>query len=74
MQRIGSIPILCINVNITIDTMLDFDANVNTDAKCERTFKGVHCSLTLIYIHMQFNDPIMKHLNFQDKNFKMSKK
>ena len=35
--------ILCINVNITIDTMLKFDANsdanVNIDAQCERTFK-----------------------------------
>ena len=40
----GSVPILCINVNITIDTMLKFDANaeasVNVDAQCERTFKA----------------------------------
>ena len=26
-----SVPILCINVNITIDTMLKFDVNVNID-------------------------------------------
>ena len=25
----GSIPVLCINVNITVDTMLKFDAKVN---------------------------------------------
>ena len=35
----GSVRILCINVNITIDTMLKFDANadanVDFDAKCE---------------------------------------
>ena len=37
-QRIGSISILCVNINITIDTMLNFDANVHTDALCERTF------------------------------------
>ena len=38
-QRMGSVHNLCINVNITIDTMLKFDANadanVNFDAKCE---------------------------------------
>ena len=43
-QRMGSTAILCINVNITIDTMLKFDvnadANVNIDAQCERTFKA----------------------------------
>ena len=31
MQRMSSIPILCVNVNITIDTMLKFDANVDTN-------------------------------------------
>ena len=35
----GSIPILCINVNITIDTMLKFDVNVNINAQCERILK-----------------------------------
>ena len=39
----GSIPILCVNINITIHAMLKFDANadgnVNIDAQCERTFK-----------------------------------
>ena len=40
MQRIGPVPILCINVNVIIDTVLKFDANAdaNFDAKCERTF------------------------------------
>ena len=27
----GSIPIFCINVNITIDTMLKFDANADAN-------------------------------------------
>ena len=34
-QRMGSTPILYINVNITIDTMLKFDTN--TDAKIKLT-------------------------------------
>ena len=42
MQRMGSVPILSINVNITKDTMLKFDGdantNVNIDAKSGRTF------------------------------------
>ena len=42
-QKMGSIPILCININITIDTMLKFDSNVETnfytDAQCERNFR-----------------------------------
>ena len=37
----GSILILCVNINVTIDTMLKFDenadANVNADDKCEGT-------------------------------------
>ena len=37
-QRMGSISILYVNINISLDTMLNFDANVNTDALCERTF------------------------------------
>ena len=42
MQRMDSIPILCINANFTIDTILKFDtdANVNIDVQCERTFIG----------------------------------
>ena len=50
MQRIHSIPILSINVNITIDTMLKFDAdvNVNIDAQCERTFIGCLVTSQLI--------------------------
>ena len=43
MQRMGSTPIPCINVNITIDTMLKFDANadanVNIDTKCKRILR-----------------------------------
>ena len=39
----ASVPILCVNVNIMIDTMLKFNANadakVNIDAKCERTLR-----------------------------------
>ena len=45
MQIMGSIPILCVNINITIDTMLKFDANagtdVNIDAQCEQTLSIV---------------------------------
>ena len=29
----GSVPILCINVSVSIDTMLKFDAYVDVDAK-----------------------------------------
>ena len=36
-QGRGSVPILCINVNFSIDTMLKSDANVDSDGKCERT-------------------------------------
>ena len=49
MQRMSSIPILCININNTIDTMLKFDANtdvnVNIDAQEERTLTAVPASL-----------------------------
>ena len=41
MQRMGYKPILCINVNITIDTMMKFDANVNIDAQCEWTLRPI---------------------------------
>ena len=37
MQRMGSITIFCVDINITIDTILKFDANINTDAQYERT-------------------------------------
>ena len=43
MQRMGSLPILGINANVTSDTMLMYNANTDTnidvDAQCERTFK-----------------------------------
>ena len=32
----GSVPILCVNINVSKDTMLKFDANTDVDAKCER--------------------------------------
>ena len=52
-QITSSIPILCINVNITIDTILKFDAkidaNVNIDALCERT-----CTVKMKYIGFIF--------------------
>ena len=38
MQRMTSTPILCININVTIETVLKFDANadanIDFDAKC----------------------------------------
>ena len=41
MQRVGSVLILCVNVNVIIDTLLKFDANADANvdygAKCERT-------------------------------------
>ena len=37
-QRLGSVDILCVNVNDPIDTMLKFDVN-DVNAKCDRTFK-----------------------------------
>ena len=33
----GSVPILCVDINITMDTMLKLDTNVDIDAKCEWT-------------------------------------
>ena len=50
MQRMDSIPILCINAYFTIDTILKFDtdANVNIDAQCERTFIGFLAESRLI--------------------------
>ena len=41
MQRMGSFPILCVNINVPVDAMLKFDANVDVDAKCEWTFTQV---------------------------------
>ena len=40
MQRKGSVPFLCVNVNVLTDAMLNLDANaqakVNVDNKCEQ--------------------------------------
>ena len=46
MKRIG---FLCVNVNITIDTMFEFDPDTNVDvvAKCERTLRAANQMLTL---------------------------
>ena len=37
MRRMGSVPILCVNVSVTRDTVLKFDANADADAKCDWT-------------------------------------
>ena len=62
MQEMGSVPILCINVNITIDTKLKFDANADAnsdfDTKCERTSRERHGNssiYTLLYPHRGVN-------------------
>ena len=39
MQWMGPMPILSVNVNIAIDTMLKFDANVNIDAQCTVNYR-----------------------------------
>ena len=36
----GSEPILCINICITIDAMLNFDSDANADVKCEQALKS----------------------------------
>ena len=40
-QRMGSLPILSLNVKIYIDRMLKFNASVDVDGKCERTLTKV---------------------------------
>ena len=37
----GSVSILCINVNVTIKFDANADANIDIDAKCERTLSIV---------------------------------
>ena len=37
MRRMGSVPILCVNVSVTRDTVLKFDANADADGKCDWT-------------------------------------
>ena len=41
MQRMGSFPILRVNINVPVDAMLKFDGNadenIDVDAKCEQT-------------------------------------
>ena len=53
MQTMGPIPILCINVNFIIDTMLKFyanaHANINIDAQCEQTLMNGYLCLCLCH-------------------------
>ena len=55
MQRMATILILCVNVNIPIDAMLKFDvnadANVDVDAKCKRTIISIKRTILYIYFH-----------------------
>ena len=48
MERMSSVPILSIGVNVIIDTMLNFDANedvnVNIYAQCEWAFNNHNSS------------------------------
>ena len=37
----GTVQILYININVPTYTMLKFDANIDVDAKCKRTFGAV---------------------------------
>ena len=48
MGRTGATPILCVNVNITTDTMPKFDSKIDFDAKCELTFKH-HAAILSIW-------------------------
>ena len=56
MQRMATIPILCVNVNIPIDVMLKFDVNadvnVDVDAKCKRTIISI--KRTILYIYFSY--------------------
>ena len=58
MQRKGSVPFLCLSVNVPTDTMLNFDANaevnVNVDTKCERVSTNVTFKQLLF-----FDDPTL---------------
>ena len=37
--EIGSEPILCVNVYVATDTMLNFYGDANVDVKCKQAFK-----------------------------------
>ena len=60
----SSVPILCINVNTTIDTMLIFDTNINIDAQCELTFK--------LCLQVTSPCPYIKHLQCHFTQTKMN--
>ena len=40
MQRVGSVDILCINVNVLIDTMLKFDTNADVNDDVDAKYDG----------------------------------
>ena len=42
IQRMGSEPVVCVNVCIAIGTMLNFDGNANTDADSWTGFEEIH--------------------------------
>ena len=57
-QSMGFIPILRINVNIILETLLKFDTNVKIDVQCERTFK---CERTFNCItNLNFNIVLLR--------------
>ena len=44
----SSVPILCINFNVSIDTMLNFDASIDVDTKCEGTLRFGGCDIHFV--------------------------
>ena len=40
MQIMGSVPIFCINVSVTIDAMLKFDANADVNVSFDASVNG----------------------------------
>ena len=59
MHRMGSAPVLCINVSATIDTVLKFEATANANfevhSKCEWTlifaFLCVNVNIKILTLH-----------------------
>ena len=59
-------PILCVNVCITINTMLNFDGYANADVKREHAFRyycqinvNIHCFLEKVSRSRQSNQPLV---------------
>ena len=69
-QRMGSTPILCININITIDTMWKFEANADANIKCER---GLSESKFVAYTRVcEFHIPMMRpRLKCREKTLRL---